>query len=572
MGASTERFALLLESSGEGIIGLDAQARCTFMNASGAALLGHAPAEMVGRDIAAQLCASGEGDRLAQAVRTGAALREDEARFLRRDGSALAVRFSLHPMADGAGPPGAVLTFADDSARRQAGEERERLYAELRAAHERMRDIFYRAPAFMAVMRGPELVFDIANDRFATLVGRRPLLGRALRTALPEMAGQGFVELLEEVYRSGEAHEGSNVRLLLLSGPGAGALQTYYVDFVYMALREADGSVSGVLVHGVDVTERTRANLLALGQRGALELAVANAPLEDVLDVLARTAEEYAGGTVLAGIQSAGAGDSLRHAAAPSLPQGLREELDALGMAPLGAAGGTAAWRAEAVESAAIATDPLWARCRAAALEAGVRASRALPILSPAGAVLGAFSWYYREGAARDARDDAAMALLANTASLVIGQRHEAAGRQAAEEHSHAILESMSDGFRALDAGWRIAYANGAAERVSGYARAELLGAVFWDLFPEWIGSEHERACRRCRSERVPARLEAWLSAWGRWYEINCFATPAAASPFTCATRASGARPRRKCGAWPPWPSSLRTSSASSPATAAAST
>ncbi|MDB5792693.1 MAG: hybrid sensor histidine kinase/response regulator [Massilia sp.] len=370
----------------------------------------------------------------------------------------------------------------------------------LDASTGRMRDIFYQAPAVMAVMRGPELVFEMANERFATLVGQRPLLGRPLHAALPELAGQGFFELLEGVYRSGETHQGSNVRLLLETG---GALETCYVDFVYMALREADGAVSGVLVHGVDVTERTRATLLTLGQRGALELAVANAPLGAVLDLLARTAEEYAGGAALAGIQLAEPGKRLRH-------------------------------RAEPVDCPDIAADPLWdtAPARALALEAGLHACRALPILAPSGAVLGAFTWYYRGGAAgvdrtvRDERNFAAMALLANTASLVIGQREEAVARQAAEERSDVILESMTDGFLAMDGAWRIGYANGAAERITGVRRFDLMGQVLWDLFPEWQGSAQERACRRCAVERAGSSTDALLPARGGWHEISCFPTP----------------------------------------------
>jgi PAS domain S-box-containing protein len=528
LGESTERFARLLESSGEGIVGLDADGRCTFLNAAGAACLGYTPGELAGAAVATLLPADRaeglEQGALLDALRGGGVLRLDEAQLVRKDGTRLPVACSVHPLTTGADPGGAVLTFTDISARQQAGRERERLVAQLRAAGERMRDIFYQAPAFMAVMRGQDMVFEMANQRFSNLVGRRALLGKSLHAALPELAGQGLFELLEAVYRSGEPHKGNNVRLQLQTE--SGEFDTYYADFVYMALREPDGSISGVLVHGIDVTERTRTNLLAVGQRGALELAVSDAPLDDVLDLLARTAEEYAGGAALAGIQLADADGGLRHAAAPGLPDELRAALDKLGMTPLGGAGGAAAWRAEPVDCPAIATDPLWERCRGPALAAGLAACRALPILSPAGGVLGAFTWYYRAGAARAARDESALALLANTASLVIGQRAEAAARQAAEERSQAILESMTDGFLALDHSWRIGYANAAAERITGLDRSQLFGNVFWDLFPDWQGSSQEQACRRCAAGRSAARTEAHVAAWGGWYEINCFPTP----------------------------------------------
>lgn len=527
--ASTERFARLLESSGEGIVGLDAEGRCTFLNAAAAASLGYAPDELAGATLAILLPPSGEAQgageaALFEAVRSSATLRLDAAHLRRKDGSSLPVSCSVHPMASSDGSGGAVLTFTDTSARQQASLERERLLAQLRTANERMRDIFYRAPAFMAVLRRPELVFEMINERFADLVGRRTVLGKPVAQALPELEGQGLFELLGGVYRSGEAQEGHNVRLQLHTENGD--LDTYYVDFLYMALRDPDGRVSGVLIHGIDVTERTRASLLAAGQRGALELAVSDAPLGDVLDLLARTAEDYAGGAVLAGIQLAGPGNVLTHAAAPNLPEGLRDVLDRIGTAPLGGAGGTAAWRAEPVDCPDIASDPLWEHCRGQALGAGLAAARALPILAPSGAVLGAFSWYCRAGAVRAQRDAQALALLANTASLVIGQRAEAAARQAAEERSHAILESMNDGFLALDSSWRIGYANAAAERITGLERAQLFGDVFWDLFPDWQGSAQEQACRRCALERRAERTEAHIAAWGGWYEINCFPTP----------------------------------------------
>ncbi|MET0983743.1 MAG: response regulator, partial [Telluria sp.] len=537
------------------VIGTDEARRITSWEAGAEAITGWSAAQACGQSadmifVPEDRAAGRPEQEAASAREKGRA--EDRRWHLRRDGSRFFADGVMIPLyEEGAAGEGGqrgetrdlrrgelrgyAKIMRDATAEHEAAERLASSERALDASTQRMHDIFYQAPAFMAVMRGPGLVFEMANERFSSLVGQRELLGLPLRAALPEMAGQGFFELLEDVYRTGETHHGSNVRLLLQTG---GALETRYVDFVYMALREADGAVSGVLVHGVDVTERTRATLLTLGQRGALELAVSNAPLDDVLDLLARTAEEYAGGAALAGIQlaepGAGAVQRLRHAAAPSLPPALCEALDGLGMAPMAAAGGAAAWRAEAVDCPDIATDPLWdaPAARVPALAAGLHACRALPILAPSGAVLGAFTWYYRTGAAgvdravRDAANLAAMALLANTASLVIGQREEALARRAAEERSDVILESMTDGFLAMDGAWRISYANGAAERITGLRRLDLMGQVFWDLFPEWQDSTQERACRRCAAERAGSRTEAFLPAWGGWYEISCFPTP----------------------------------------------
>jgi PAS domain S-box-containing protein len=535
-----ERLRLILDNTRDyAFIGTDVERRVTEWEGGAAAITGWSAAQALGQSADIIFTREdrdhGRPDEEAQrALATGRS--EDRRWHQRADGSAFfadGVMVALRD--DGNQLRGFAKIFRDATAERltlerlaQSDAERERLLREVQAANERMAGIFQRAPAFMCVMRGPEHVFELVNERYLHLVGGRELVGRTVRAALPEVEGQGFYELLDRVYQGGETFEGSNERLMLRAGDGGPGLQEHFVDFVYMPLREPDGAVSGVLVHGVDVTERTRASLLALGQRSALELAVTDAPLGDVLDVLARTAEDYSGGAALVSIQLVDPVNArqLRHAAAPSLPVALQQELDMVGVAPLGGAAGAAAWRGETVTCADIASDPLWQGRRTPAAGHGLAAGRALPILSPAGAVLGTFTWYYRVPRLPAEHEHAAMALLANTASLVIGQRHEAHERQAAEERSRAILESMSEGFLAVGADWTITYANSAAEQVTRMRREELVGGQFWELFPDVHGSVREQGYRRTAAERVSNRIEAFLDSHGRWFEINSFPTP----------------------------------------------
>jgi PAS domain S-box-containing protein len=327
------------------------------------------------------------------------------------------------------------------------------------------------------------------------------------------------------VYQDGQPLEGRNERLLLLRG--AGMLEQRFVDVVYIALREADGAVSGVLVHGIDVTERTLAGLLAVGQRSALELAVSDAPLGDVLDVLATTAEEYSGGAGLAAIRlSDGERSRLRHAAGPSLPQEFMDALDALPPGPRAGPGALAAASGTTVTVADIAADPRWPAFRALALAHGLHACRAMPILAPSGQVLGVFCWYYREQRVPTDDEFEALELLSNTASLVIGQRHEAQERVAAEDRAHNILESISEGFLAIDREWRVSYANYAAERLLRIPGETLAGALFWDVFAAVRGSALEQGLRRSAAERTHIKFEAFYDPFGRWLEINSCPTP----------------------------------------------
>ncbi|MDB5946450.1 MAG: hypothetical protein JWQ33_1476, partial [Ramlibacter sp.] len=153
---------------------------------------------------------------------------------------------------------GRVWSYRDITERKLAEMDRDVLVRELKAANARMSVLFRQAPAFMCVLRGPEHIFELANDRYAQLVGGRELLGKPVLLALPEVVGQGFIELLDQVYRSGESYVGTGVALRL-QRHSPGPLEDVFVDFVYMALRDAQGAVSGVFVHGVDVTDHKRA-------------------------------------------------------------------------------------------------------------------------------------------------------------------------------------------------------------------------------------------------------------------------------------------------------------------------
>ncbi|WP_245365690.1 hybrid sensor histidine kinase/response regulator [Neorhizobium galegae] len=123
---------------------------------------------------------------------------------------------------------------------------------------EYLRGLFEQAPGFMAVLRGPQHVFEIANAAYQTLVGRTDLLGRPVRSALPDVEGQGFFELLDQVYESGEVYSAHGARLDL-QRPGGGGIDALYLDFIYQPLRDSEGAVSGIFVQGHDVTQLKQA-------------------------------------------------------------------------------------------------------------------------------------------------------------------------------------------------------------------------------------------------------------------------------------------------------------------------
>jgi signal transduction histidine kinase/ActR/RegA family two-component response regulator len=121
--------------------------------------------------------------------------------------------------------------------------------------NERLRGLFSQAPGIMAVLRGPEHVFELTNQSYMQLVGHRPIVGKRAREALPEIVGQGFLELLDRVYTTGEPFVGHALPVRLQREPD-GPLEERYIDFVYQPIRDENGHVNGIFVEGSDVTAR----------------------------------------------------------------------------------------------------------------------------------------------------------------------------------------------------------------------------------------------------------------------------------------------------------------------------
>jgi signal transduction histidine kinase/DNA-binding response OmpR family regulator len=159
-----------------------------------------------------------------------------------------------------------VRNLIDTVRARDAVRETERLKREavetrneqLRARTEHLNDLFEQAPGFMAVLRGPQHVFELVNAAYLRLVGHRDILGKPLSEALPEVAAQGFIDLLDTVHRTGKPYVGAAIKVSLQRASGT-ALEERYVDFVYQPLVGTDGTITGVFVEGSDVTERRAA-------------------------------------------------------------------------------------------------------------------------------------------------------------------------------------------------------------------------------------------------------------------------------------------------------------------------
>jgi signal transduction histidine kinase/ActR/RegA family two-component response regulator len=172
--------------------------------------------------------------------------------------------WSYSPIHDDSGRIGGLFcACTEETGRVLAERERDRLVREAQDAALTLHTWFDNAPGFVALLRGPEFVFELVNRAYYQLVGHRELVGLPAFQALPELARQGYLQLLDGVYRTGEPFVGRSMRLVLQRTPGAPAVERF-VDFIYQPVRDASGAVVGIFAQGHDVTEQVQAT-------GALE-------------------------------------------------------------------------------------------------------------------------------------------------------------------------------------------------------------------------------------------------------------------------------------------------------------
>ncbi|HYH80652.1 MAG TPA: PAS domain S-box protein, partial [Longimicrobium sp.] len=157
----------------------------------------------------------GDGERrplrLIGTVRDVTAHKHAEAELRRARDEARAAAAELARQSDEARGTAEALTAANARLREGAAElaaqarALDEANAELRASERRFRDVLEQAPVAVAVMEGPEHVYTLVSPRYAESPGGgRPLLGRTVREAFPEVEDQGFPALMDRVYESGE--------------------------------------------------------------------------------------------------------------------------------------------------------------------------------------------------------------------------------------------------------------------------------------------------------------------------------------------------------------------------------
>ncbi|WP_310540571.1 PAS domain-containing protein [Phenylobacterium sp.] len=160
--------------------------------------------------------------------------------------------FSYSPVRDESGAVAGMFCACHETTDRILAQRREA------AETDRQRRMFEQAPGFICTLQAPEHVFNFVNNAYERLFGPRNYVGRSVRDCFPDLEGQGFFELLDQVYASGRRHIAHGAEIRLRATPD-GPEEDRILDFIYEPMTDPAGKVIGIFCEGHDVTETHRA-------------------------------------------------------------------------------------------------------------------------------------------------------------------------------------------------------------------------------------------------------------------------------------------------------------------------
>ena len=224
----------------------------------------------------------------------GATWHENQKLLIERHGEITDIywTYSYGPIDEQTAPNnvGGVLVICNETTQQVLSQTR------INYERERFARLFEQAPGFMAMLRGPDHVFEMVNPAYSQLISNRDVIDKPLVQALPEAAEQGFLDLLDQVYRSGKAYRALGAEFTFQATPESPKV-VRHLDFVYQPIVNAEGQVTGIFIEGSDTSERFRAeNALREADRRkdeflamlAHELRNPLAPIRNAAQILAR--------------------------------------------------------------------------------------------------------------------------------------------------------------------------------------------------------------------------------------------------------------------------------------------
>jgi PAS domain S-box-containing protein len=185
--------------------------------------------------------------------------------------------FSYSPIRDEQGHIGGILVICmETTAKVVAMQIAAKAQQETASERDRLHEFFMQAPAGICILDGPELIFELVNPLYQQLFPGRPLLGKPVLEAVPEIKGQPIWDVLQGVYHTGETFEGNEL-LIPLARTADGPVEERYFNFIYQARKNTEGLVDGILVFVFEVTDMVAAQTALHQTNDQFKLAIASA-------------------------------------------------------------------------------------------------------------------------------------------------------------------------------------------------------------------------------------------------------------------------------------------------------
>ena len=237
----------IMNSSLDIICSIDTEGRFVMVSAASDSVLGYTPEELKGEKYINLVYTEDveKTKQVAEEILRGNPVTTFENRYCHKNGGIIPLLWS----ARWDETENLMYCIAKDAT------EKKRLEKAFEIESKRFSDLFFQAPSSIGVLKGPNHVFALANPLYLQLINKTNIIGKSVIEVLPEVADQGFIKILDEVYTTGVPYS-ANEMLLRLDQNGDGTLVDKYLNLIYQAYSNMEGVLEGIFFFAVDVTEQ----------------------------------------------------------------------------------------------------------------------------------------------------------------------------------------------------------------------------------------------------------------------------------------------------------------------------
>lgn len=237
----------ILDSSLDVICSFDEEGRFAHVNSASERIWGYKPQELLGKKYM-DFVFHDDVENTIKAdidIRNGKPVTMFENRYIHKNGSIISMLWS----AKWDDEYKLSYCIARDAT------EKKNLEKAFEMEKQRFMDLYLQAPSCMGILKGPNYVYEMANPLYLQLIDKKDIIGKTVKEVLPELEAQGIFEFLDNVYQTGETFS-ANEMLVKFDFHGNGKLVDTYLNFIYIAHRNIDGAIDGILFFAIDATEQ----------------------------------------------------------------------------------------------------------------------------------------------------------------------------------------------------------------------------------------------------------------------------------------------------------------------------